>query len=137
MISASNVLNDLDKLFSFYYENSSLIRASLIKYISKNYVLGDHLLAEYILLNLTSKTVSNKNDIAIGYFPLNIRGQFNNYKIRELYNILRPFTLNINLTVNYLNAKRFDPFKNNETDELEIGILQFREDTAIVIDETY
>ena len=128
--------NDLDKLFKFYFENSSLIRSSLIKYISKNYTFNDHLMAEYILLNMISTIISNKNGILIGHFPLNIRGQFNNYKIRELYQLLTPYSLNINLNIKYLNAKRFVPVKNNETEELEIGILQFRDKTSIVIDET-
>merc|ERR1712176_1001456 len=125
-----------DKLFSFYYENASLIRASLIKFISKKYASNDHLLAEYILLNLVSQKVSNKNGILLGHFPLNIRGNFDNHKIRELYQLLTPNSLNINLTIKYLNAKRFDPVKNNETDALEIGILQFMKTASIVIDET-
>lgn len=93
-------------------------------------------MAEYILLNMISRTVSNKNGVLIGHFPLNIRGSFNNYLIRKLYNELKPYTLNINLSINYLNAKRFVPVKNNETDELEIGILQFCNNTSCVIDET-
>ena len=44
-------------------------------------------------------------------------------------------SLPLHPTARYLNAKRFDPVKNNKTDELEIGILQFVEDTAVVIDE--
>ena len=136
MISESGHLNDLDKLFNFYYGNASLIRASLIKFISKKYASNDHLLAEYILLNLVSQKVSAKDGILLGHFPLNIRGSFDNYKIRELYQLLTPHSLNINLTIKYLNAKRFVPVKNNETDELEIGILQCQKNASIIIDET-
>lgn len=120
---------------SFYHENASLIRSSLIEYIARHYVAGDHLLAEYVLLNLISRTVSTKKDILIGHFPLNIRGQFNHYKLRELYELLAPYALTICLNIKYLNAKRLDPIKNHKTDELEIGILQFVQDSAVVIDE--
>jgi len=127
---------ELEKKYNFYFENASLIRSSLIKYISNNYTSSDDLMAEYILLNMISRIVSNKNGVLIGNFPLNIRGSFNNYRIRELYQELKPYSLNINLTIKYLNAKRFVPVKNNETDELQIGILQFGDNTSCVIDET-
>jgi len=127
---------ELKKEFDFYFKNVSLIRSSLIKYISKNYTFSDHLIAEYILLNIISRIVSNKNGVLIGHFPLNIRGSFNNYRIRELYQLLTPYSLNINLSINYLNEKRFVPVKNNKNDELEIGILQFGDNTSCVIDET-
>ena len=86
---------------TFYHENSSLIRSSLVEHIAKHYVSNDHLLAEYILLNLISRTVSTKDDILIGHFPLNIRGQFNNYKVRELYELLSPYALNICLNIKF------------------------------------
>jgi len=137
MECANPLLSNLkDDDISFYHENSSLIRSSLIEHIATKYTANDHLLAEYLLLHLISRTISTKSsDLLIGHFPLNIRGQFNNYKIRQLYHELAPYAMSICLNIPYLNAKRFDPVKNHQTDELEIGILQFVQDTAVVIDE--
>jgi len=133
---ANPLIANLKDDVSFYHENSSLIRSSLIQHIATKYTANDHLLAEYLLLHLISRTISTKSsDLLIGYLPLNIRGQFNNYKIRQLYHEMAPYAMSICLNIPYLNARRFDPVKNHQTDELEIGILQFVQDTAIVIDE--
>lgn len=133
---AGQGLSDAD--MDFYTKNSSVIRASLISLISRRFVGGDRLLAEFLLLHLISRTVSSsaQGEILMGHFPLNVRGQFDARKVRELYQLLLPFTLVLSLRIKSLNAKRLDPVKNNATDELEIGALQFREDTAVVIDET-
>eukprot|EP01083_Nonionella_stella_P180974 646876_1 len=135
LISTSKQVHDLDILFLFYYENASLIRASLIQYIAQHYTSNDHLLAEYLVLNLISRVVSNKNGLIIGHFPLNIRGLLDSCAIKALYDSLAPFVLNIDLTLEYLNGKRLDPVKNNDTDELEMGVLQLRQNTAVIIDE--
>jgi len=122
----------------FYREKSSVIRASLLSLIARRFVSGDRLLAEFLLLHLISRTVSSssQSEILMGHFALNVRGHFDAHKIRELYRELMPFTLVVPLRIASLNAKRLDPVKNNATDELEIGALQFREHTAVVIDET-
>lgn len=128
------------------------IRGQLIEYIS-SVLGGDTLTAEFILLQLLSRVTVKNRGLKIGNFTLNVSGfpahepkaedantplfQLNNSASKALSDVLDSLlvhTVQIPLTIDGLNKTRFTPKSVNEN--LEAGVLQLVEGTAVLVDET-
>lgn len=134
------------------FANASHTREQLVNYLASA-LGGDHLAAEFVLLQLVSRVFIKTMGVKIGNFTLNISG-FPSHETTEedknkpLLTMINPsskaFTeivdslaihsLGLPLTIDGLNKTKFAPKSINES--LEAGLLQLVDGTILVIDET-
>ncbi|GBG62228.1 hypothetical protein CBR_g29836 [Chara braunii] len=141
-------------------EEASALRQSLVERLSK-LLGGDHLAADYLLLQMFSRVLSRKELRPIGSLSLNLTacptpsqsactgiektglvestgvqeptfGQ----KISHSISLLLPRTHLVPLTLEELNGHNFVPWKDYEKNRLSTGILQLSEGTHLTLDET-
>jgi len=144
--------NDNDNIVSFnkmlneFRQNVENIRSSLINFIL-TFVNDDKLAAEYILLQMVSQIIFRNCETCIGSLSVNLFGFPSNdihcellvKQITQLYHLLLPYVLNIDITIDNLNSARLVPIKNLDSDVLELQSkhnLQFVEGTHVILNET-
>eukprot|EP00055_Hartaetosiga_balthica_P007823 m.27568 g.27568 ORF g.27568 m.27568 type:complete len:615 (-) comp5956_c0_seq1:232-2076(-) len=114
----------------------------LLKDILTVLLWGDELVAEYLVLHLTSavRHRSKDNTLVLGHLPLNIYGFMGKHsKIPErLKGFIEAITTCSNvfeMTIRNLNSTTMNPKKNYNTDRLEAGALQLCKGTHLTLDE--
>ncbi|KAL0483568.1 hypothetical protein AKO1_014577 [Acrasis kona] len=114
----------------------STLRNDLVRYISKA-LKNDTLAAQYVLMNIISCIQVRSSGLTIGSFPLNI-SRADSSTSTALQKVIQQFVPACHLlpfSNDNLNKKRFQPFKNYETNRLEFGLLQVPKGTSVIIDE--
>ncbi|KAJ3219005.1 hypothetical protein HDU67_002995 [Dinochytrium kinnereticum] len=137
----SSLLKDLQ----LHAVNPAELKEKALSYL-RNSLLGDSIVAEYVLASLVSKVHGLKNDVPVGFMPLNI---FNippddslPKKIFEMLENLVPRCSYLPLSIQTLNRSRFAPRfslveENGEPAVgLVSGVLQLPSQTLVVVDET-
>ncbi|CAG9857604.1 unnamed protein product [Phyllotreta striolata] len=121
--------------------NTDTARKDLLLVLTQ-LLLGDELSAEYLLCYLISEVYSRRDGLALGKFSLNISNvpvsTYPNYP-KWLYNFIEKFVTKsayLPMTLDNLNALRFVPKKNYESNYLSSGVLQLSDHTRLVLDET-
>ncbi|KAI9496672.1 mini-chromosome maintenance replisome factor-domain-containing protein [Zychaea mexicana] len=128
------------------------IREKLLDYISSAFG-GDKLVSEYVLLLLLSRVTGKVSGLKIGQFALNVVNfpvikpnteQQSSKKLSpknvasklvfELIENLVHHCVGVPLSIELLNGTRFMPKSENEN--LEAGLLQLTDGTAVILDET-
>jgi hypothetical protein len=122
---------DIEKSLVDASPNNNLIRNELLDFISL--VIGDHLLSEYLLLHLVSKA---RDSLSLSL----TRVKNNISPLLQLLSILLPKVVNLDLSIENLNAKSFLPnfsdiLPENEEEEEKEGILQLSNHTYVTINE--
>ncbi|KAJ3190611.1 hypothetical protein HK101_008537 [Irineochytrium annulatum] len=119
-----------------------------VDYLS-GFVLGDRLVAEYLLLQLTSRIHNRSQGLPVGFMPLNIYnlpiGDQNSFSsnVFSAVSALLPRCVHIPISIENLNKQPFapgkfaqNPFKSGEVVGLRAGALQLTDGTWILADET-
>ena len=108
------------------------------------YAVGQSMeVAEYTLLYLLSRVIKRKDIAVIGNFPLNIRVDVKKIDVMKkiceyIGNVIyaiAPHALGIKLQLGYLQKNRLASKKNQETSEMEPGVLQLCDQTYLLVNE--
>lgn len=87
---------------------------------------GDALASQYLLLNLLSKVHTRMPEgTPIGQLNINLSGLKGHEaeQIQKFIDLIVPFQMNLDITVESLTKMRFQPRKNYETNQLEPGLF--------------
>jgi len=116
-----------------------------LKAVFKVLLCGDEISSKYALLNLISKVYSRKDGLILG----NVAVNFTNLDTLPYGGEARPAdafaalltsiaerTLCLPITIDSLEQAKFHSSKNQDTNKLEQGVLQFVDGTLVLCDET-
>jgi hypothetical protein len=100
-------------------------------------ITNDNLLAEYVLLFITSQILGRVSGHLLGKITLNIKGSDTGLveRLNQFISNLAHFALNIDVTIDNMNKLNFAPRYDPETDELAQGIFQTVDHTFIILNE--
>lgn len=112
----------------------------ILDWLTNDILAGDKLTAYWVLLSIISHIHSRRSGVPLGSLPLTISyphtsDSQKSYKPKLITAIesLTSLCVNLNLTIESLNARRFYPHSNG--DDLQAGALQLSPCTTIIFDE--
>jgi len=113
------------------------IRPTAIRLLM-DYLEGDRLAAEYVLLWISSGVLSRVDDVIVGKLSLALTrvGENSKLQLLELLHSILPAAQEIALNVSELCASSISPKKCYQSNKLQAGRLQTCNRTPIVVDET-
>ncbi|EEA05387.1 uncharacterized protein CMU_023920 [Cryptosporidium muris RN66] len=134
-------------------KNLDSLYNTLLNYIANRAFSGNLLVAEYVLLSICARKLSNinvKDEFNIndstqnlGYIALHISNISNHSNrlvvsnIYKVFNDLMPRLINIDVTISNLNSDNFTPWYDSNSCNFHTGLLQFpNERNLVIIDET-
>lgn len=100
-------------------------------------ITNDNLLAEYLILFLTSQILGRVSGLILGKVSLNLRGCDEDmvYMLNTYINNIVHYAINIDVNIQNLNKSQFASRYDPNTDELVQGLLQTVDHTFITLNE--
>ncbi|KAM5142375.1 mini-chromosome maintenance complex-binding protein [Mantella aurantiaca] len=125
-------------LAGFMAELSS-VRAELLGFLT-HAMLGDGLVAEYLIFHLLSTVYARRDVLPLGKFALNLSGcPRSGAFTQHLYRVVQQMVSSsyyLPMTIENMNRSRFIPQKDYAANRLLSGVLQLSSHTSLLVDET-
>ncbi|VVC32241.1 Mini-chromosome maintenance complex-binding protein [Cinara cedri] len=134
-------LNNIKTMDDCIWEEASSLHTEL-KLILTQALLGDSLVADYLLFHLVSTIYNRQRNHVPGKFSLNIRGIPNNIEknyTTKLYSLISYLVVKseyLSITIDSMNNTDMIPRKCYTSNRLLNGLLQLSNRTHLVLDET-
>ncbi|XP_061545683.1 mini-chromosome maintenance complex-binding protein isoform X1 [Phycodurus eques] len=133
------ILQDNHAFLSSTLSDMASVRRDFHTYLT-HVLLGDSLVAEYLILHLVSSVYARRDVLPLGKFTLNLSGcpTLSSYTER-LYQVIQqlvPSSFYLGMSLQNMNQMCMVPKKDYVANRLVSGVLQLAKNTSLFLDET-